>query len=173
VIGGHIFTSGTVIDRAVLSDNGEVVFVACWTDFSGNEQAALFTSQRLVASVGDVIDGKYIAAIAKDSIVAINSIGQVAYEASYANDKDEALAGYARTGIFIERHLALIPKVNAKHADFILTNDGWVVPRPSPEFLSLPGRFSQFPTNASGQVLIPVNLSPSGFLLLLGTPITH
>jgi hypothetical protein len=47
-----------------------------------------------------------------------------------------------------------------------------VMPR-QPDRPSLIEAFPMLRTNARGQVLIPVNLGPSGFVLLLGTPVTR
>ncbi len=168
VIGGHTFTPKTTIDSVALNDAGEVAFIARWASGNNNEHAAIFTSQRLVVSEGDVVEGKFIALIAKNAGIAINFAGQVAYEAWYTTSKEEVVDG--TLGIFIDNHLAFTPN-NLTHTDFLLTDDGWVIPRHR-TFSGHQSPFPNFPTNAQGQIVLSLNLKPSGFLLLLGTPLT-
>src|ERR1017187_10468944 len=127
-IGSHTFTPDTTIDAAALNDAGEVAFVAHWTD-AGTDHAAVFTSTRIVASEGDVIDGKFIAFLPNNAPVAINSSGQIAYEAGYADSEADARAGFWHVGIFVAQHLAFTLAFQAigKVPDFTLTDDGQVV----------------------------------------------
>jgi len=217
-IGGHTFTPDTTILNAALNDLGEFAFIARLSEADGSGRAAVFTSQAIVASEDDVIDGKFIVTILPHAGLAINKAGQVAFEAVMSESAEAAREGSGEIGIFVDKHLALTP-----HSEFLvaftLTDDGRVllkdeirnapavVPTPrkrpgllgqiritprlpkdspirvAPRAVRLPERFGERPplsgplspfeamrVNRSGQVLIPVNLVPSGFILLLGTP---
>jgi hypothetical protein len=167
-IAGHYFTSDTTIDHVALSDNGKVTFIARWSE-DGIEHAAVFTADRLVAQDGDIVDGKHITAISKEASVAISDEGVVAWEAAYTNDGAEDTAGITHTGIFVESRLRFIPDPAAKHRNFIVTKDGWLLP----EFLPRPAlTFADSPRNSLGQFLISARVK-KGFLLLLATPIAN
>jgi hypothetical protein len=126
-IGGHAFADDTTIDTTALNDRGDVAFVASW--FEGNQKrTAVFTSSRIVAREGDVIDGKILERIIGTTL-AINNRGQVAFEAFYAdNPTPQAQKGM---GAFIDGHFAMPlafagPSIDP---DFILTEDGKILPR--------------------------------------------
>ena len=124
-IGGQTLTEYTTIYRAALNDAGEIVFSAYLGD--GNDGAAIFTSHRLVAKEGDVIDGKIIVTIPWDTGIAINNAGQVAYEAWYADTKDAAASRETSgEGVFVDDRLAVRLTSEAKEP-FTLTDDGHVV----------------------------------------------
>ena len=129
IIGGRAFISETTLGSAVLSDSGEVAFVA-----SGpGVPRAVFTSRRIVAKQGDVIGGKYIMLLPADALLAINNVGQVAFEAWYADSKELADAGEATgRGIFVDDHLAstAIFDHRGNATPFTLTDDGRIVIQP-------------------------------------------
>jgi hypothetical protein len=143
-IGDHTFTEATLIDGSVHNSVGEVAFVARWLDTdpgSGIVYSAVFTSKRCVAWYWDNRDdGRFVIRILKNSL-AINKAGQVAYEALYANNIGEAVEGIVHRGVFVEQRFAfeLDPnKLNWLHGDivdterdFILTDDGKIIPRPA------------------------------------------
>jgi hypothetical protein len=84
-IGGVTLPADLAIDGATAySDDGEAVFIARWTDSSGRQKSALFTSRRLVVAEGELADGKTIVKLSGASL-AVNNAGVVAYEASYAD----------------------------------------------------------------------------------------
>jgi hypothetical protein len=214
-IGNRAFSPNTTISSVALNDIGEVAFVA---DFGEGTSPAIFTSRRAVARQGDVIEGRYLVALPYDSLVAINNVGQVAFQAWYA-DTPESGRQPSGLGIFVENHLAATLPLDAsgRARAFALTDDGRVVvdtpcPPPSPPpskpksnvldriRITPPKGFPisiapsptqpaakeqepaacsasrppipQSPTNHRGQIVIPMNLRP-GFLILIGTPITH
>lgn len=123
-IADHTLTGDTIED-VVLSDSGEVGFLARWTD-SGDERSAVFTSRRLVARDGDTASGNILMAVVKGSL-AINSAGAIAYEADYTDR-----AGTPARGIFLEREFvfAVDPSATGNGPDFVLTDDGKIIPRP-------------------------------------------
>ncbi len=214
-IGYRAFTPSTTVSTVALNDSGEVAFVA---DFGDGTSPAVFTSRRTVARQGDGSGGRYIVAIPYDSVVVINNVGQVAFQAWYA-DTPEPRRPPSGLGIFVENHLATTLPVDAsgKPRGFSLTDDGRVVvdspcpppvtppskpksgvldriritplrgfpigiapsptqagakePSPTPCVVQRPPA-PQFPTNHRGQIIITMNLR-SGFLILLGTPITR
>jgi hypothetical protein len=104
VISGHVFGSETVIGTAVISDNGIVAFVVNWPDHE-KVISAVYTLQRRVVGSGDVIDGHPIALIAPTAQLAINTLGVVAYSASYGGGDTE--------GIFTEKRPAFDLKTNS------------------------------------------------------------
>jgi hypothetical protein len=134
IIGGRTLTQETTVGRAVLSDSGEVAFVAS----EPGAPPAVFTSRRIVARQGDVRGGKYIMLLPADAILAINNAGQVAYEAWYAESKEFAATGEATgRGIFVDDHLASTAVFDHRGnaAAFTLTDDGRIIVRnggPSP-----------------------------------------
>jgi hypothetical protein len=228
-IGGHLFTKDTTVYRAALNNDGDFVFSACCE--GGRDAVAIFTSRRMVAKQGDVIDGHIIASIPSDSAVAINNQGKVAYEAWYVDDKASAALGVLwYLGIFVDDRLALTRDSDTVSDHYVLTDEGDVVlqreakpiapapavtapapqkkpglfdriqinppkiprglpitvapaankqqPVPSakgfPDRPALPDRpLSVLGRNRQGQMLIPVNLHPDGFMVLLATPLTH
>src|ERR1700693_4747938 len=79
-IGGYTFDSKTKIDTIALSDSGGVAFTAHReNEGTGRDQTAVFTRERLVASEGQVIDGKTIVRIAT-AVVAINNANKIGFE---------------------------------------------------------------------------------------------
>jgi hypothetical protein len=130
-IADHSFTEDAIED-VVLNDSGEVGFVARWTD-SDDNRSAVYTSHRLVARDGETVGGKTLTAIVGS--IAINSTGRVAYEAEW-NDPAAATA----RGVFLERDLvfAIDPSATGTGPDFILTDDGKIIPRPGVRLASPP-----------------------------------
>jgi hypothetical protein len=95
----------------------------------------LFTSRRIVATQGDLVDGKYLIMIPSSGILAINNAGQVAYEAWYADSKLAAAGDATGRGIFVENRLASDAVFDARGnaASFVLTEDGRIaVANPHP-----------------------------------------
>jgi hypothetical protein len=130
IISGRTFTRETIIGSAALNDSGEVAFVATEPSPQPIAVFTVFTSRRIVAREGDVIGGKHILLIPSDAILAINSAGQVAYEAWYADTREMALSGDpSGRGIFVDDHLASDAVFDAHgHAiPFIFTDDGRIV----------------------------------------------
>jgi hypothetical protein len=122
----------------------------------------------MVAGELQLIDGKWITSIPKGAALSINGAGHVAYEAEFADDVKGISEGPKHRGVFIDNHFALGFRDGTEHTDFTLTDEGFVVPRHYLRtFTSNKDPFRQFRKNAHGQFLIPVNLSPQGFLLLL------
>ena len=165
-IGGHIFTTETTIDSPALNDAGEVAFIAHWPDKSDTipeerpgEQTSVFTSRRIVASNGDMIDGKFILEFTKDS-VAINATGQVAYSALYTDRVEDAETGPTKLGVFVDKHLALTQ--SAAHKGYILGDDGEVTPKASQAPLS-----SDPPARKNSSILEHIHIKPPN-----GLPIT-
>jgi hypothetical protein len=175
VIGDCTFAPGTSIDSVAISDSGEWAFIARWPLSDGIlNSAAIFTARRMVVSEGYQIDGKWITSIPKGAALAIDDKGRVAYEAEYADDIKDISQGPRHRGVFIDGHFALSLGDNAGHTDFTLTEEGYVVPRGYLRtFHSRTDPFPQFRKNVHGQFLVPVNLSPQGFLLLLASPAAH
>jgi hypothetical protein len=215
VIAGHRFTDLTSIGNVAINDNGEFAFMATFLDEEG-PRSAVFTSQRIVARQGDVVDGKPIFFFPKYGGIAINKSGQVAFEAEYLETRDP---GGRETGIFVDNRLA-VPGLYGP-VSFSLTDDGRVelerptraqqapasqrkpglldrmsikpprlpnnvpvtiAPEPQrpprqsmgrPPLTASPALFDEMRVNKRGEVLIPVNLVPRGFMLLLGTPGKH
>ena len=214
---GHSFTPETVINSVAINDAGEIALLARWSQSAG--QSSIFTSKRVVVRENDIVDSK-IVLLPDDAIVAINSTGQVAYEALYADNTTDASGGVARWGIFVEKRL-MLDRGNADHpGPFTFTEDGKVVvstqvlvvtPRPqkkpniwdhldikppklpgipisikgpqkppveqikpspatTPSASPLPSSTLPMASNHHGQVLLSINLTDGGFLLLLGTP---
>jgi hypothetical protein len=134
VIGARTFTAQTAIGSAALNDAGEVAFVAGET---GTASGAVFTSHRIVARQGDVIDGRIIVLLPMEAILAINNANQVAYEAWYADSREIAMSGkVSGRAMFVDNHLASTEIFDARGgaAPFILTDDGRIVLlNPSPE----------------------------------------
>jgi hypothetical protein len=154
---------------------GEWAFIARWplSDVLPYS-AAIFTSRRLVVSEGYQVDGKWITSIPKGAALAVDDKGRVAYEAEYADDLNNISEGTRHRGVFIDGHFALSLADGAEHAGFILTKEGFIVPQGYlRSFHSRTDAFPQFRKNVHGQFLIPVNLSPQGFLLLLASPAAH
>jgi hypothetical protein len=215
-IAGHRFTEDTAIVEAAINDNGEFAFIATFAEDDG-PHTAVFTSQRIVARQDDVIDAKFIASFPPHAGVALNTAGQVAFEAVYTENRDAR--GLGEIGIFVENRLAVhMPRLYGPVA-FSLTDDGRVElkqqtpPRQAPASQQKQGLldririkpprlpndvpvtvapeppaqphqsapraqlvnplspFDVMCVNRRGEVLIPVNLVPRGFMLLLGTPI--
>jgi hypothetical protein len=158
IIGGHVFTLESTIGNAVLNDSGEPAFVAGepWP-----QVPAVFTSRRIVARQGDVIDGKYILELPPNAILAINNAGQVAYEAWYSDNKALFDAGEeSGLGVFVENHLASDAEFDAhKNATpFTLTDDGRIVFQSSGA--------SRAPSSAKSGVLDRIHIKPpTGFPL--------
>jgi hypothetical protein len=124
IIGGHIFTTATQIDGAALNDAGGIAFIASWADANRKSQAAVFTSKRIVAHSGDVVDGRYIWLLS-DPHIAINAAGRVAYEAMYSYSQADATANIGEAGIFVEGHL--VSTIKPSHDDYLaLSDDGKV-----------------------------------------------
>jgi hypothetical protein len=123
-IGDHKFTDDTVFDNVALNDSGELGFVARWTD-SDDNRSAVYTSHRLVARDGDTLGGKTLTAVVGS--IAINRSGRVAYEAEW-NDR----AGATARGVFLEREFVFVIDASATGTgpDFILGDDGIIIPRP-------------------------------------------
>jgi hypothetical protein len=134
VIGTRTFTAQTTIGSAVLNDAGEVAFVAAEP---GASSGAVFTSHRIVARQGDVIDGRIIVLLPMEAVLAINNANQVAYEAWYADSREIAMSGkVSGRAMFVDNHLASTGIFDARGgaSPFILTDDGRIVPLvPSPE----------------------------------------
>jgi len=120
----HRFSDDT-IEGVVLNDSGEVGFIARWT-IPGEEMehTGVFTSHRLVARDGDSV-GKFTLKAIKGS-VAINASGRVAYEAEFIDGAATVCA------VFLEHEFqfAIDPSATGPGPDFVLTDDGKVIPRP-------------------------------------------
>jgi hypothetical protein len=122
-IGGHVFDQQTVVEPDLaFNDQGVVVFVSHWQLADQLEHTAVFTQQRQVAAVGDVIEGHTILVIAGAWPV-INALGQVAYPALYANDPGKK---DVRLGLFIDRHLSMTLDSSDAVPPFALDNNGKV-----------------------------------------------
>lgn len=126
IIADHNFTNDTAVNDIVLNDAGEVGFIAGWT-IPGEEieHTGVFNSRRIVARDGDVVGGKPLMTIVSGSL-AINNAGRVAYEADFFQPPAVA------RGVFLEREFvfAINPNVAGTGPDFILTEDGKILPRP-------------------------------------------
>jgi hypothetical protein len=124
-IGGHTFTSATVIGNAVMSD-AEITFIANWAE-GDRVRSGVFTTHRLVAADGDIVDGHVIREIDPGAHLAINHAAQVAFSA-VLQDNDNA------TAIVIEKHLAFAANVAgySNDGEFTLTDEGHVVMGVSP-----------------------------------------
>jgi hypothetical protein len=125
-IADHRFTDDTAVNDIALNDAGEVGFIAGWT-IPGEEieHTGVFTSRRIVARDGDVVGGKSLMTIVSGSL-AINNAGRVAYEADFFQPPAVA------RGVFLDREFvfAINPNVAGTGPDFILTEDGKILPRP-------------------------------------------
>jgi hypothetical protein len=149
IIGGHTFTPDTTIDAVALNDTGEMVFIARWSDPDRSEHAGIFTPWQVIASEGDVIDGRYIGLIPRNAQVAVNGAGQVAFEAWYGNSKDDAQPGRGHCGIFVGKHLAFTRTVSHTGSPFTLTSDGRVIVRDEPPGDSSAARAPSTPAPAA------------------------
>jgi hypothetical protein len=126
-IGGHLFSEDAAIENTAINDRGDIAFVASLIE-SNQKRTFVFSSSRKVAGDGDVIDGKVIDRIV-GTTVAINNVGQTAYEAFY---KDNAApSAEAGLGAFIDNRFVLPLKFSNSSADpdFTLTEDGKILPR--------------------------------------------
>ena len=122
-IGGHTFAEDTAFQSPALNDAGDVAFISRWT--TGSEvHAAVFTSRRIVAREGDIVDGKYLAVIPDGGRVAINSAGLVAFEAALSASKSEAEAGNAEYVIVAGNRVAQTRPFTAVGSFFSLGDDG-------------------------------------------------
>jgi hypothetical protein len=85
VIDGYTITEMVIDgDHPNINDRGEVVFTARVTGPGGYDDFAVLTNRRIVARVGDVIDGQVITILADEDIgPVINNQGQVAYLATF------------------------------------------------------------------------------------------
>jgi hypothetical protein len=168
VIGARTFTPQTIVGNAVLNDAGEIAFVA---SESGASSGAVFTSHRIVARQGDVIDGRIIVLLPIEAILAINNANQVAYEAWYADSREIAMSGkVSGRAMFVDNHLASAEVFDARGgaAPFILTDDGRIVllapspepasPKAKPEIL---GRIRIKPPKDSPVTITPVPVRPN------------
>jgi hypothetical protein len=155
-IAGHVFDSTAQIGQAVISDTGEVAFVAHWPNPSETEPSFVFTLHRVVSDGRSLIQGQRLTRIASLARLAISPSGVVAYEAFY--DSGDAL------GVFVEQHYhALAPDDIFKLPafDFTVDNDGRV---------SMSSAQRPYPArNKSGQLVIPMN-TPEGPFILVATP---
>jgi hypothetical protein len=170
----YTFPPGISINAVAISDSGDWAFVAQSPKSGGGTYPVVFTSRRMVVAEGDQVDGKFITAIPKGAGLSINDDGHVAYEAEYVDDLRDLYEGKPHRGIFIDNHFALKLGDNADLTDFKLTNEGFVISESYfRTFHSRKDAFPQIRKNGQGQFLLPVNLSPQGFLLLLVSPVTH
>ena len=164
------FPKLTSIESVALNEKGDdYAFVVRWPLIGAGHFSGIFTSRRIVVTEGDEIEGKTIVSIPKDTPIAIDDEGHVAFEAEYASDEIELAGNIRRRGIFIDQHLALMLPDTAARNEIALTKDGFVVPWQT--VFGFSGRpFWSFRRNSKGQYLIPINISREGFLLLLATP---
>ncbi len=95
-IDGFTIENNMVIGTAIVSDKGEVAFVACYN--SSAAPCIILTLHRVVVSPGDTVDGKKIAVIPADGRLSINSAGTVAYDA--------LVEGMDLPENFVEQHYA-------------------------------------------------------------------
>jgi len=136
-IDGHTFTPDTIFGSVALNDQGDFAFIAHWN--SPTEQEALFTARGIVARTGDVIDGHYINAIPLDAKIAINNLGQVAFEANFSEQPPDSSFRSVVRGVFLDNHLVLKPFLNP--VDFDLANDGrFVSEQTEPSFFHGKGK---------------------------------
>lgn len=159
VIGGHTFTLATRIGGAALNDAGEVAFIASGT---GPSPDAVFTSRHIVASQGDVIDGKTIVQIfSTDAGIAINEAGQVAWEGWYTGSNGKGPWG---RGIFVGNRLVFAAPFDSELPAFTLTEDGRIVTQSSSPS---PAPAAKANSNILGRIGIklpkglPLTISPS------------
>jgi len=123
-IGGYVFDSNTKVDAIALSDAGGVAFTAHrQNEGNGRDQTAVLTKERLVAREGQTVDGKILVRIAT-AVVAINNVGQVAYEALYTDSPHGKLHG----GIFVDNHFSteFEPSATGAASEFLIADDGMV-----------------------------------------------
>jgi hypothetical protein len=136
-IDGHTFTPDTIFGSVALNDQGDFAFIAHWN--SPTEQEALFTSRGIVARTGDVIDGHYINAIPMDAKIAINNLGQIAFEANFSEQPPDSSFRSVVRGVFLDNHLVLTPFLNP--VDFDLADDGrFVSEQTEPSFFHGKGK---------------------------------
>jgi len=156
-IDGHTFTSDTRIEAVALNDDGEIAFLARWSNPLFAERA-LFTAKRLVTGeqFGEH-DCRTILFILPDSITIRGD--HVAYRAWYESCDSPT----RKIGLFLDDHLM----TNGNDSPLAALTNNFIIPLYDP-----PKPPSPFVRNSKGQILIPVNLE-RGFLLLLGTPVTH
>src|SRR3954451_16566654 len=69
-----------ILDRPLLNDKGELVFVASFSNGQG-----IFTSEKVLARTGDEIDGKKLAWVANPSL---NEHGYLVFQAGFADGSD-------------------------------------------------------------------------------------
>jgi hypothetical protein len=114
-IGGHTFTPNTLIDGATLNDAGEVAFVIHWQE-AGRERTGVFTSKRLIATDGMLVENKVITRIMPTAL-AVNTGGHVAFEVTLSD---------GRTGIVLEHKLVTLLASSGAPNDFLLSDDDHV-----------------------------------------------
>jgi hypothetical protein len=142
--GDQAFTEATFLDGAASNaDSGETAYVARWLDRTAGSalvHSAVFTATRCIARDFDTVDGKVIVQIFGDSLT-VGKSHDIAFEAEYWNHPNEASGGGRRhRGVFVNRRFAFELDQSKLHwnlagradtdADFTLTSDGQVIPRP-------------------------------------------
>jgi hypothetical protein len=123
-IGGYAFDSNTKIDTIALSDSGALAFTSHRENGgTGRDQTAVATKERLVATEGQIIDGKEIIRIAT-AVLGINNAGRVAFEALYAEPGHNELHG----GIFLEGKFVteFEPSPKGLATPFVVADDGMI-----------------------------------------------
>jgi hypothetical protein len=188
-IGGLALPPDAQIDSVALGEEGQVAFIAHWLDgpLNSGERpaliAAVLTHRRVVAHAGEVLDGgKYLIAIAADSPVAINGLGQVAYVAWYSDRMEDAERGF-KLGVFVEKRLGLsAPPASESLPAFTLTEDGEVVVKEparqvsAPQTPKPPGFFDRVrvrPPNGFPVTIAPPPNRPQPQLRNPGQPAGH
>jgi hypothetical protein len=142
--GDQAFTEATFLDGAASNaDRGETAYVARWLDRTPGSalvHSAVFTATRCISRDFETVDGKIIVQIVGDSLT-VGKSPAIAFEAEYFNHPDEASGGGRRhRGVFVNRRFAFELDQSKFHwnlggradtdADFTLTSDGQIIPRP-------------------------------------------
>jgi hypothetical protein len=95
-------------DYPIINDHGEVVFTARVTGPGGYDDYAVLTNRRMIAKIGDVIDGQPITWLADESInPKINNQGQVAYSAVFGSPECCISGGVYK--LVLDNHIAAEP----------------------------------------------------------------
>lgn len=182
VIDGKNLGECPIVDSSAVGDSGKAAFVLYCDD-----HYRLFTVDHLIVGVGDQVDGKIIAAFHK--ILAVNSRGQVLYEAFFSDVPNDQPEGW-RFGLFLDRYfVAIVPdSVADQPYRYRLTDDGAVAadimplaandglskrcPGNSPNLRpELAGILFTVAGNHCGPYLLNIDTPASRPLLLLAIPI--
>jgi hypothetical protein len=123
-VANYQFQNDTIIDTALLNDNGSYAAIASWTE-SDDYHTAVTSSTGTGAQDGEEIDGYIVVNIGPH--LALNNRGDIAYTADLFRHDD----GKHSRAIFLGRTiLYMTPDDDSPLLPFTLTDEGYVIAPP-------------------------------------------